>query len=107
MPTNSTVSCPNTNFSGFRIMPLCPQVSSQSTAWKKLPSMFSAQRSVSSIHFVLSGMPETISSKHREKPSPDAKSAPWGYKGGKIAVVRVYSNTMVAIPTVEDGFFLV
>ena len=44
-PANSTVSCPNTNFLGFRIMPLCPQVSSQSTAWKKLPSMLSAQRS--------------------------------------------------------------
>ena len=31
-PANSTVSAPNTNLSGFRIILLCPQRSSQSTA---------------------------------------------------------------------------
>ena len=30
-----TVSCPNWNFIGWRVMPLCPHKSSQSTAWKK------------------------------------------------------------------------
>ena len=35
-PANSTVSAPNTNLSGLRMIPFCPQRSSQSTAWKKL-----------------------------------------------------------------------
>ena len=35
-PANSNASAPNTNFSGFRVMPLCPQRSRQCTARKKL-----------------------------------------------------------------------
>ena len=35
-PANSTLSALNTNLSGLRIIPLCLQRSSQSTAWKKL-----------------------------------------------------------------------
>ena len=43
-PVNSTVSAPNTNLSGLRMMPLWPQLSSHSTAWKKLLVRLSAQR---------------------------------------------------------------
>ena len=32
-PANSTLSSPNTNFSGLRVIPFCPQMSSQLTAW--------------------------------------------------------------------------
>ena len=55
-PTNSTVSAPNTNMSGFRMIPLRPQMSSHSTAWKKLSVRLLAQRSVSSVHLVLLGI---------------------------------------------------
>ena len=55
-PVNSTVSAPNTNLSGLRMMPLWPQLSSHSTAWKKLLVRLSAQRSVSSMHLVLLGI---------------------------------------------------
>ena len=61
-PANSTVSAPNSNLSGLSIIPLCPQRSNQSTAWKKLLLRSSAQRRVSLMHFVLSGTWETISS---------------------------------------------
>ncbi len=98
-PANSTVSCPNTNSSRLRIMPLLPQVSNQSTAWKKLPSMLSDHRSASSIHFVLSGICETISSKWQEKTVPRsyvslwcgliAKSSPLCYEGGEVSVIII------------------
>ena len=52
-PPNSTVSDPNTNLSGLKMMPMWPQMSSHSTAWKKLLVRLSAQRSVSSMHLVL------------------------------------------------------
>ena len=61
-PANSTVSAPNTNLSGLRMMPLWPQMSSHSTAWKKLSGRLSAQRSVPSMHLALLRMWETISS---------------------------------------------
>ena len=52
-PANSTVSEPNTNLLGLRMLPLWPQMSSHSTAWKKLSVRLSAQRSVSSMHLIL------------------------------------------------------
>ena len=55
-PANSTVSAPNTNLSGLRMMPLWPQMLSHSTALKKLSVRLSAQRSVSSMHLVLLGI---------------------------------------------------
>jgi hypothetical protein len=64
-PANSTVSVPNVNLSGFRVIPLRLQMSSQLTAWKKLVVRLSAQSSVSSMHLVLSGMSATISSNQR------------------------------------------
>ena len=54
-PANSTVAAPNTNLSGFRMIPSWPQMSSHSTAWKKLSVRLSAQKSVSSVHLVLLG----------------------------------------------------
>ena len=65
-PANSTVSAPNTKLSGLRMMPLWPQMSSHLTAWKKLSVGLLAQRSVSSMHLVLLGMLETISSNFLE-----------------------------------------
>ena len=59
-PANSTVTAPNTNLSGLNIILLCPQRTSQLTTWKKLLLRSSAQRRVSSIHFVLLGTWETI-----------------------------------------------
>ena len=71
-PANSTVSAPSTNLSRLRMMPWCPQRSSQPTAWVKLSLRLSDQSSVLSMHFVLFGRWETISSNLLEKPSPDA-----------------------------------
>ena len=65
-PANLTGSAPNTNMSGLRIIPLHPQRSSQSTSGKKFLLNSSAQRRVSSVHFVLSGMWETIFVNHLE-----------------------------------------
>ena len=60
-PANSTVSAENLNFSGLRVIPCLPQVSSQLAAWKKLSSIVSDHRRVSSTHLVLFGMDEVIS----------------------------------------------
>ena len=65
-PANSTVSAPNTNFSGLRVMPLLPHKSSHLVAWWKLASRSVAHKRVSSMHLVLSGKSEAISSKGRE-----------------------------------------
>ena len=65
-PANSTVSAPKINLSGLSMIPLCPQRSSQSTAWKKLWSRLSAQRRVSSMNLVLFGTWDTISSNRLE-----------------------------------------
>ena len=95
-PANSTVSAAKVNLSGLRVMPCLPHMSSQLTAWWKLLVMSSAHSRVSSIHLVLSGMWETISSNLREYPSPDAMypwgggvvpvPSPWGDEGGEVAV---------------------
>ena len=74
---NSTVSLPNTNLSGFCVMPLRPKVSSLCTVCQKAWSMLSAHSRVSSTHLVLLGMWAVISSNRRVKPSPDA-TYPWG-----------------------------
>ena len=65
-PANSTVFAPNMNFSGLRVMPLLPHKSSHLVAWWKLTSRSVAHTRVSSMHLVLSGTSETISSKRRE-----------------------------------------
>ena len=65
-PANSTVSAPNMNFSELRVMPLLPHKSSHSVAWWKLASRYVAHNRVSSIHLVLFGTSETISSKRHE-----------------------------------------
>ena len=61
-PANSTVSAAKTNLSGLRVMPCRPQRSSQLTACLKLALISSAHNKVSSIHLVLLGTWETISS---------------------------------------------
>ena len=71
-PANSTSSWANLNFSGLRVMPCVPQIFSQLHAWKKLSSMLSDHRSVSSTHFVLFGMDAVISSYLLVYPSPEA-----------------------------------
>ena len=71
-PAKSTSSMANLNFSGFRVMPFRPHMSSHWDAWKKLSSMVYAHRRVSSMHFVLAGKVDTISSYLLEYPSPDA-----------------------------------
>ena len=53
-------------------MPFRPHMSSHWDAWKKLSSMVSAHRRVSSMHFLLAGKVDTISSYLLEYPSPDA-----------------------------------
>ena len=63
---NSTVSCPKMNFSGLRVMPFLPHISSQLHAWKKLSSRLFDQRSVSSMHLVLFGTSAQISSNRQE-----------------------------------------
>ena len=55
-PANSTVSEPNTNLLGLRMLPLWPQMLSHSTAWKKLSVRLSAQRRMSFMQLVLLGM---------------------------------------------------
>ena len=59
---NSISSWAKRNFSGLSVIPFLPQVSSQFVAWKKLSSMVSAHKRVSSTHLVLLGMDEVISS---------------------------------------------
>ena len=49
-PANSTSSLANLNLSGFRVIPCPPQVSNQLDAWKKLSSIVSDHRRVSSMH---------------------------------------------------------
>ena len=71
-PANSTSGLQNVNLSGFNVMPFLPQTSSHWMAWKKLSSIVSAHRSVSSMHFVFWGMSATISSYRLEYPSPEA-----------------------------------
>lgn len=71
-PANSTVSLPNLNLSGFNMMPCLPHMSNQCVAWWKLWRRLSAHRRVSSIHFVLLGIDDTISSYRLEYPSPEA-----------------------------------
>ena len=61
-PANSTWSWAKQNFSGLRVIPCLPQVSSQVAAWKKLSSMVLDHSRVSSTHLVLFGMEEVISS---------------------------------------------
>ena len=50
-PANSTLSLANLNFSGFRVIPCLSQVSNQLDAWKKLSSIVSDHRRVSSMQF--------------------------------------------------------
>ena len=71
-PANTTSSMANLNFLGFRVMLFRPHMSSHWDAWKKLSSMVSANRMVSSMHFVWAGKVDTISSFLLEYPSPDA-----------------------------------
>ena len=71
-PANSTSSLANLNFSGLRVIPCLPQVSSQLDGWKKLSSIVSDHRRVSSTHLVLFGMDEVISSYLLVYPSPEA-----------------------------------
>ena len=71
-PANSTSSLANLNFSGLRVIPCLPQVSNQLDAWKKLSSIVSDHRRVSSMHLVLFGMDEVISSYLLVYPSPEA-----------------------------------
>ena len=54
-PANSTSGLQNVNLSGFNVMPRLPQTSSQWMAWKKLSSIVSAHRSVSSMHLSSGG----------------------------------------------------
>ena len=54
------------------IGPCLPQVSSQFNAWKKLSFIVSDHRRVSSMHLVLFGMDEVISSYIVVYPSPEA-----------------------------------
>lgn len=61
-PANSTVFWANLNFSGFRVIPCLPHMSSHSWAWWKLSWMDEDHRSVSSIHLVFLSISETISS---------------------------------------------
>lgn len=61
-PANSTVCRANRNFSGFRVIPCRPQVSSYSWAWWKLSSMVEDHRSVSSMYFIFLLIGATISS---------------------------------------------
>ena len=70
-PVNSTSGLQNVNLSGFNVMPFLPQTSGQWMAWKKLSSILSAHRSVSSMHFVFWGMSATISSYRLEYLSPE------------------------------------
>ena len=71
-PANITSSMENLNLSGFWVMQFRRHLSSHWDAWKKLSSMLSAHRRVSSMHFVLAGKVDTISSYLLEYPSPDA-----------------------------------
>ena len=74
-PANSTSSLAKLNFSGLRVipcLPCLPQVSNQVHAWKKLSSIVSDHRRVSSTHLVLFGMDEVISSYLLVYPSPEA-----------------------------------
>ena len=58
---------------GLKVTPCLPQVSSHSTAWKKASSMESDHIiGVSSTHLVFREMSDTISSKRRLYPSPEA-----------------------------------
>ena len=72
VPAKSTSSLANMNFSGFRVIPCLPQVSNQLDAWKKLSSIVSDHRRVSSMHLVLFGMDEVISSYLLVYASPEA-----------------------------------
>ena len=71
-PANSAGSAPNTNLSGWRMMPWRLQRSNQSTAWVKLSLRLSDQSRVLSTHLVLLGTWETMSSNLLEKASPGA-----------------------------------
>ena len=51
-PANSTSSWAKQNFSGLRVIPCLPQVSSQCEAWKKLSSIVSDHNRASSTHLV-------------------------------------------------------
>ena len=66
-PANSTLSLANLN-----MIPCLPQVSNQLDAWKKLSSIVSDHRRVSSTHLVLFRMDEVISSYLLVYPSPEA-----------------------------------
>ena len=76
-PAKVTVSAPNTNLSGLRMIPWRPQMSSHSIACQKEFSRSLDHRRVSSMHFVLLGMSATISSNRLVYASPDAMY-PWG-----------------------------
>ena len=66
-PANSTLSCANTNLLGFNVIPLFPHNSycSHSTAWWNAAVIESDHMIVSSIHFVLFGTSDAISSNLR------------------------------------------
>ena len=64
-PANSTLSCANTNFLGFNVIPLFPHNYSHSTAWWNAAVIESDHMIVSSIHFVLFGTSDAISSNLR------------------------------------------
>ena len=64
-PANSTLSCANTNLLGFNVIPLFPHKYSHSTAWLNAAAVESDHNIVSSIHFVLFGTSDTISSNLR------------------------------------------
>ena len=65
--------------------------------------MESAHIQVSSIHFVLLGKSDTISSNRLVYPSI---VTPWRYEGGQMPVTLSDRNRMVTIPSIETDFFL-
>ena len=71
-PAKSTSRRPKLNLCAFNITPLCPQVSSHSTAWKKLSSIVGTQWRESSMIFVLLVMWDTIASNRDVYASPVA-----------------------------------
>ncbi len=64
-PANSTLSYANTNLLGFNVIPLFPHNCSNSTAWWNAAVIESDHKIVSSIHFVLFGTSDAISSNLR------------------------------------------
>ena len=64
-PANSKLSCANTNLLLFNIIPLFPHNCSHSTAWWNAAVVESDHKIVSSIHFVLFGTSDAISSNLR------------------------------------------